>query len=310
MEEPRGYTNSLWTSSLMISRKVHSQLSGDAMMSTLQALIKESLSGVDPIVPIDKFADLDFRLKKTVFSPSGFISSHFNGNLLQKGSLVRPEFPCYVMPDQINDQHLQLFLGEYVLNSAGYVYHVTGALKETVTDADIPESSWIHLNTHSFRYIIPILYAKYPDMAMEAVVSSRAPPSAVINSTGITVKVPVVANVSVVLPDQTRHAVFSLGIDVETSVKAWVDQGVLLKGQMNMLGFKFGVISSEIGTFDTKDLTKIINDMCKYGVVPFLNVALEKGVEIPTSKGVVMLAPQIQYQKGFMAITTDIDYRP
>ncbi|KAL0246947.1 hypothetical protein GEMRC1_008153 [Eukaryota sp. GEM-RC1] len=214
------------------------------------------------------------------------------------------------MPDQINDQHLQLFLGEYILNSAGYVYHVTGALKETVTDADITESSWIHLNTQSFKFIIPSLYAKYPDMAMEAVVSSRSAPSVVINSTGITVKVPVVTNVSVVLPDQTRHAVFSLGIDVETSVKAWVDQGILLKGQMRMLGFKFGIISSEIGTFDTKELNKVINDLCVYGVVPFLNIALEKGVEIPTSKGVVMLAPQIQYQKGFMTITTDIDYKP
>ncbi|KAL0246475.1 hypothetical protein GEMRC1_007687 [Eukaryota sp. GEM-RC1] len=40
----------------------------NAMTTTLQALIKESLSGVDPIVPIDEFADLDFRLKK-LFSP-------------------------------------------------------------------------------------------------------------------------------------------------------------------------------------------------------------------------------------------------
>ncbi|KAL0214777.1 hypothetical protein P9112_006961 [Eukaryota sp. TZLM1-RC] len=279
------------------------------MKSTLNQLIKKSLSTVDPIIDIDHYTDLDFRLMKAVFSSKGHVSSHFNGNLLEKGSLHRPNLDSFPMPDLINDQHLQLFIGQYALNSAGYLYHLSGVLQEEVTDDDIPESSWIHLNTNSWRYIIPQLYQRYPDTPMEALVATRSPPSVRLNSTGLTVSIPVIANVSVAPKDGSEHSVFSLGIDVVASTDVWTENG-WLKGNLGLLGFKFGIISSEIGNFDTKQLNKVVDNVCKYGILPFLNVALEKGIEIPVTEGIEMKNPTIQFGDGFIAISTDVDYHP
>ncbi|KAL0221923.1 hypothetical protein RCL1_001777 [Eukaryota sp. TZLM3-RCL] len=275
--------------------------------SVLNAAIKQSLSDINPIHPLDAYADLDFRVLGTTFSPLGYVNSKFAGNLLVKNDKTRPDIPSYPMPDKANEQMLQLFVGQYALNSAGLVYHVGGALKGVLRDSDIPADFWIRMNTQSWRFIIPELYEKYPDMEMEAVVASASSPSTFINEQGISVLVPAIANVSVILPNGNRHAVFSLSVSLSTSAKVWVNT-LRLHGKLNLLSFKFSVVEMEFGEFDAEGLTKVVNEVCNWVIVPFLNVALEKGFDIPMTKGVEVIEPTITYGQGFMVVSTDFKY--
>ncbi|KAL0241124.1 hypothetical protein GEMRC1_006359 [Eukaryota sp. GEM-RC1] len=79
-------------------------------------------------------------------------------------------------------------------------------------------------------------------------------------------------------------------------------------GKIDLVGFKFKVIKSEFVKIDGQKLSKVINDLCRYGLVPFFNPALENGLEIPVTKGVVIKKTTLDFGKGYVAITSDIDY--
>ncbi|KAL0216501.1 hypothetical protein P9112_008685 [Eukaryota sp. TZLM1-RC] len=284
-------------------KKVRGQLTG-----ILNKAIKKSLSDVHPIIPIDKYADFDLRLLNIDYAKNLFISPAFHGNFLYHGNKNRPALKTNKMPSHINDRHVQIFLSEYVFNSGSYVYFHKGLMKETVTDKDIPQSSWIHLNTKSWRFIIPEMYQKYPDMPMQASIAARNYPKLTLNSTNVKFSIPAVANISVVTPNGVAKDLVSVAINVETVAKIKLS-GMRVHGHIDLVGFKFHVLKSEFVKIDEKEINKVINDLCKYGVVPFFNPALEKGLEIPVTKGVTIKKPTLDFGKGFVAITSDIDYK-
>ncbi|KAL0242813.1 hypothetical protein GEMRC1_005376 [Eukaryota sp. GEM-RC1] len=214
------------------------------------------------------------------------------------------------MPELVNNQHLQLFFNEYLLNSAGYVYHKSGALSRVITDADIPDYFWIRLNTTSLRVLIPSLYKKFPNLLVEVEVRTRTPPTVSLNTTGMALDLDFATELFVVFSNKTRYSVFTLGIDVASDVKVWVAEKKLLTGELSLVDFDFHVISSVIGDLPTAGLKMIVDALCKFGVVPLLNMVLQNGFNIPTFSGIEMLSPQLSHHQGFIAISTDIKYRP
>ncbi|KAL0216502.1 hypothetical protein P9112_008686 [Eukaryota sp. TZLM1-RC] len=290
-----------------IRSTAESQVRGQ-LTTILNQAIQKSLSDVHPIIPIDNYADFDLRLLNINYGQNLFISPAFHGNFLYHGNKNRPALKTNDLPSHINDRHVQIFLSEYVFNSGSYVYFHKGLMKETVTDKDIPQSSWIHLNTKSWRYIIPEMYQKYPDMPMQASIAAQDYPKLTFNSTNVRVYIPAVANISVVTPNGVAKDLVSVGISVETVAKIKLS-GMRVHGHIDLVGFKFRVLKSEFVKIDEKEINKVINDLCKYGVVPFFNPALEKGLEIPVTKGVTIKKPTLDFGKGFVAITSDIDYK-
>ncbi|KAL0242415.1 hypothetical protein GEMRC1_004978 [Eukaryota sp. GEM-RC1] len=277
------------------------------MGAVLNQAIKKSLSSVQTIFPVDQYSDFDLRLMNIAYADNFFISPAFNGNFLPHGSKTRPPLPTNAIPSHINDRHIQIFLSEYMFNSGSYVYFHKGLLQQTITDKDIPQQSWIHLNTKSFKFIIPEMYAKYPDMPMQATIAAKNFPKLSLNNTNIKFNIPVVANLSVVTPKGLVKDLVSVAINVESVAEVHLS-GMRIHGKVNLVGFKFNVIKSEFVKIDGQQLSKVINDLCKYGIVPFFNPALEKGLEIPITKGVTVKNPTLSFGKGFVAVTSDIDY--
>ncbi|KAL0240948.1 hypothetical protein GEMRC1_006184 [Eukaryota sp. GEM-RC1] len=184
-----------------------------------------------------------------------------------------------------------------MFNSGSYVYFHQGLMQQTITDKDIPEKSWIHLNTKSFRFIIPEMYTKYPDMPLQATIAAASYPKLSLNKTNIKASIPAVANISVVTPKGLAKDLVSIAINVDAVAEVHLSK-MRVHGKIDLVGFKFKVIKSEFVKIDGQKLSKVINDLCRYGIVPFFNPALEKGLEIPVTKGVVIKKPTLDFWKG------------
>ncbi|KAL0222394.1 hypothetical protein RCL1_002248 [Eukaryota sp. TZLM3-RCL] len=281
----------------------------DVMITTINDLIKTSLDNVNPVVEIDEHARMDMRLMKTLFKDD-YISTSFNGNLLPINSLVRPNLEYKQLPELINNKHIQMFISEYALNSAGFVYHFSDALHKRLYPGDVPANFSLQLNTNSFKWIIPNLYRKYPNMDMVLDVSTLSAPHSRINSTGVTVDLSCVCNISVIIPsDGSIRSVFSLGLTVHTEANAWIEE-LFLKGKLNLLNFKFAVVSTDIGPFDVFLLNRAVTELVKFGILPFLNNNLQQGIEIPITEGIVLRDPELVFGDGFMVVSSDVDYIP
>lgn len=59
--------------------------------------------------------------------------------------------PNAELPQSLNSDMLQMIVGDYVANSASYVFFNLGQLNMYVTNSDVPASSPIKLNTTDWK---------------------------------------------------------------------------------------------------------------------------------------------------------------
>jgi len=222
-----------------------------------------------------------------------------------------PQQYCPVdnIPNVVTSEMVQMEVGDYVANTAGYVFWQRGDLKLFIYDKDIPDWAPIRLNTTYWKYILPQLYNLYPDNLMMVHVYATTAPQAVFAAAGADVTAWGNMEVNVLLANGTAIPAFTLEGFVATSAEALIN-GETLYGTLNYLKGNWTLKQSEIGHFDVTIIANLLDLLFQKGIVPFINVILAQGIVLPTIQGLTFVNPTIGWSTGFLYISTNVQYTP
>ena len=125
-----------------------------------------------------------------------------------------PFVPASLPLNHVDRQMLLMWLTDYLLNTASYSFHqAAGRLTYTVTPKLIPKNVPFHLNTSSFKPLVPSLYKRIPDKDMQ-VLRATKPPNVKITLEGGELVAYGNAPVEVTLPNEKTVTAFTLALTI------------------------------------------------------------------------------------------------
>jgi lipopolysaccharide-binding protein len=291
----------------LIKKEAEKALSS-AITSELNKGGNEALQTMPVIEKVGHLAEVDFSFLSAPTIQSSYFTVNAKGEFYYIPKPSEAPFTPTALPDVMNSEMVQIFFGEYVPNTASYVFYTAGIMQALLTDKDLPSWSPVRLNTSSFKDLVPELYKKYPNMLMEARVLATQTPTVTFTSGGITAQGLGQIQVSVIQPNGQVIPVVVLGVTLGTSAKAYIMSGNMIGATLSYVGSTLSLVSSTIGTFDVSVLNGIIKEFATRGVVPFFNYFLQQGIPIPTIRGVTFVNPVIGYGNGFLYVSTNVVY--
>jgi len=283
-----------------------------AITQNIDKGLNKALSTLPISEPISKHAEINFELVSNPVFTNTYMEIPELGEFY---SIDNPQecpnniCPRVQIPDIITNEMLQMFITDFVANSAGFTFFELGKLKATIMDKDIPSWSPMRLNTSSFQYLIPTLYQYYPNMLMQINVYSTQPPEATFSAKGVSILAPGDLEVVVVMPNGTLATTFTLTGWVATAGTVMIS-GLTLSGNLTYLNGNFSLQSSEIGPINVKVFDSLLNLLFSSGVVPAVNAILQKGFVLPTIQGLTFINPVIGFGDRFLYVSTSIQYNP
>eukprot|EP01088_Endostelium_zonatum_P010228 TRINITY_DN235_c0_g1_i1.p1 TRINITY_DN235_c0_g1~~TRINITY_DN235_c0_g1_i1.p1 ORF type:complete len:495 (-),score=103.57 TRINITY_DN235_c0_g1_i1:28-1470(-) len=284
-----------------------------AITSEVNNNLNSQLSTLNTEVNINHIALFDLSLVKPIIvSNPNFIVFPQHGEFYQLSNPVEsPYLPNPNLPaSAATSQMLQMYVDQYVANSAAWVFWKLGKLVLPITANEVPSDSPIKLNTSTWEYVVPKMYSLYPNWLMQATVSAIAAPITTISPSNATVFARTSVLVEVINPKTgALTPVFTLGLNLTGSATAKVVGNNIVA---NILGAKpsVGLISSNIGPINTVALSSIITYLVESGIVPQVNAILAQGIPIPTLEGVHAVNPSLSFGTGYVFVSTDVVYTP
>ncbi|KAL6119923.1 uncharacterized protein ACO6RY_04385 [Pungitius sinensis] len=232
-------------------------------------------------------------------------------NLGLKGEFykIRPRIdpPFEAQPFTVQTQPgymLSVGLSEFTLNSASFALYSAKLLQTTINDSMIPPKSPVHLNTSCMGPYVPQLPKMFPGLLMDLQVYAREVPMFSFQSGVVKLAIEGAVKASAIQPNGTRIPLFKLNIDSKLSGKVWISDGKL-KGSAAQDNFTLALESSEVGTFQTDALERILKTGLMLGIGK-LNAVLGKGVVLPRMKNTELVNTVLGMEKGFIAIASDV----
>lgn len=159
----------------------------DALKKQLADQANEFLKSLPTEEKLDPEAKIEFGLVSApIFSGSHLTTPHQGAVVPLSGD--KPPMQPNSIPDSVTGAMIEVILSEYLANSAGWTYWQSNIMNVTITDAQIPAKSAVHLNTTYFCDMIPVLCQKYPDNLMTLNVAANKAPTASFKSSGLAVE--------------------------------------------------------------------------------------------------------------------------
>jgi len=213
------------------------------------------------------------------------------------------------LPDSITTEMVQMIIGDYVANSAGYVFWQRGDLKAIISDKDLPAWAPIRLNTTYWSFILPQLTKQYPDNLMVIELLSTNSPKGQFTPSGASITAEGDLIMNIVLANGTMTPAFILQGWVATAGQALLNNQTIY-GNLSYLESTFSLNYSSIGNFDATTLQNLVNVLLSQGIVPGVNVLLEHGIQLPTVRGLEFINPTIGWGSGYVYVSTNVEYTP
>ena len=278
--------------------------------------LNHAIESAPVIVKVDKWAEVNYALIQSPVYTNTSVATLHKGEFESLSHPTEAPFsppPLPPITESDTSKMMYIWLTEYVVNTAGLVYHETGFLAYNITPDKVPKDIPIQLNTSSFRGLIPVLYSKYPDMAMLLTVKTTKPPQMQIypksaNLTGVGE-----VNVQVITPSKTVQSAFTMGLTVYMNAYAWVHPNgttQVISANITLLRFTFDLVSSNIGNISLAELNQAVELLVNLFVIPAANVYGQRGLEIPLMDGISFVNPSVSFGEGYVLVSSDINYKP
>jgi len=281
----------------------------EAITKNVDNGVNKALSTLPIEVPINHEVEIDFPLVDNPYFGSTYLTISQLGEFYEIAHHTECPSPRYPLPNQVTGQMVNMMVGEYVANSAGFVFYNLGKLKITIHPEDIPSWSPFKLNTASFQTILPQLYNKYPNLPMQLNVYCTQTPIAAFSSSGATVSATGNIDFMVIEANGTVVDAFTLNGTISTHGQALLEHTTLY-GNLTYLKADFSLYSSNIGPFNVAVFDNIINMFFSQGLIPAINNVLKQGFPLPTIKGLTFVNPSIGWGSGYLYVATDVTYTP
>ena len=276
--------------------------------------LNHALETMPVIVKVDKWAEVNYALiQSPVYTNTSMATLHKGEFESLAHPMEAPFSPPPLPPISSTSKMMYIWLTEYVVNTAGLVYHETGFLAYNVTPDKVPKNVPIQLNTSSFKYLVPALYSKYPNMPMLLTVKTTKPPQMQIYPKSANLTTIGEVNVQVIAPNKTVQSAFVMGLTVYMNAYAWVHPNgtkQVISANITLLRFTFDLISSNIGTISLTQLNQAVQLLVNLFVIPAANVYAQRGLEIPLVDGISFVNPSVSFGEGYLLVSSDINYKP
>ena len=266
------------------------------------------------VVKVDKWAEVNYALiQSPVYTNDSMATLHKGEFEALSHPTEAPFSPPPLPPITDTAKMMYIWLSEYVVNTAGLVYHETGFLVYNITPDMVPKDVHIQLNTSSFRDLIPALYSKYPNMAMLLIVKTTKPPQMQIHPKSANLTAIGEVNVQVITPNNTVLSAFTMGLTVYMNAYAWVHPNgtsQVISANITLLRFTFDLISSNIGNISLAELNQAVQLLVNLFVIPLANEYTQRGLEIPLVDGISFVDPSVSFGEGYVLVSSDVNYKP
>ncbi|XP_006881774.1 PREDICTED: lipopolysaccharide-binding protein-like [Elephantulus edwardii] len=222
---------------------------------------------------IDQFASIDYRLAEAPLVVSQGLDTFFKGEFFSQKWRSPVPFDAPAIKLSQEDDHMVYFaVSEYVFNTASQVYHQAGRMNFTFQNKHIPLDSQIHLNTNSFRTIIPRLGRLYPNMEIELQTSPESAPFLMFSPGNITFMPVMDVQAFVLLPNSTeRKPLFQLRARTNISVTINVTSNRIVGFVTPGSELKLELKHSNVGSFNVQLMEAILNIYTLYTIYPYFN---------------------------------------
>ena len=264
---------------------------------------------------LSKFEDLamiNYTLTQDPAYTESYMAVFLKGAFQATNQQVQIPFsPAAFPPVQVDGRMMYMWLSDYMLNSAGYVFQQTGLLQYTITPKLIPKGSLLQLNTSFFKNFVPSLFKHFPNMGMEIAMKSTKPPSVRVTAKGGELSAFGSINMNVILPNNTIVNAFTLGLSTEMDLYAQIESAsrTVITGNATLVSASFELVSSNIGKFDVTPMKEALNFALKGFVISAINRYASKGLVIPTIDGLSFVNPKLTFGEDYALIATDINYK-
>ncbi|KAL8046323.1 hypothetical protein ABFX02_08G170500 [Erythranthe guttata] len=286
---------------------------GSAVEDAVPSKIKDAILKLDNIlqtlpkeVPVTSIASLNVTFVNDPLLSNSSVDLEIDGLFSAKNEVsllstnnrhrfIQDSFSC-----KEADKMVAISVHEDVLKSASSVYFEASKLHWIVDN--VPDQSL--LNTAGWRFIIPQLYKKYPNRDMNMNLSVFSPPIIEVEKQQIRGKIPLDVVIDVLDADEVIP-VACISIVISTSVSVEIS-GNTISGSVKLNDFTMSLKWSNIGDFHMRLIQTLMSTTLKTVVLPYINLKLSKGIEIPSFHGYELRDPQILSEDTWIVICSDV----
>jgi len=282
--------------------------------SSLQSAIPNSIdTGLANVLatlpiaePINHEIEINYELQRAPSIYPDYFTLDTLGEFYAVENPSEAPFSPGSLPDVATNEMVQIFLSDFVLNSAAYVFFTEHLIEFTVTDSMLPKDAPVQLNTTYFSIMIPNLYKMYPNKMFNLFLYTRDTPVGNFTTSGAEVNAPGAIDI-VILPDNI--VAFTLGVQVLTAGTAGLN-GQNITGELSFLNTSLSLLNSTIGDFDVSVLQTIVDDLVKVALIPMVNKILATGFPLPSVSGLTFISPRVGWGDGYLYVSTNVNYLP
>ncbi len=287
-----------------------------------QRLIEESaaIDYVVPVGPVELGLVADFSVLVAscqTTETDGTVAIGARGEILFNKTGALP-YPGAVAPPVTlrQTEMIEIVLVDFLFNTAAWAAYQSQVMQVLITNAMIPPTVPIKLNTAMFKTAIPGLYQKYPDMEMQVLISDMgnnfetAPKVTISSANGLMISTVIRMEWGVVLDESQVVPVFVLNSTLIVEGKASISSDNRITAAVQLDDLIVGVERSIVGEIDLKSLSTFIKSMIQYVAMPLVNKILETGFQIPTFEGIQLQNPKLTFQDRHLSISSDFTYTP
>ncbi|XP_019400352.1 PREDICTED: BPI fold-containing family C protein-like [Crocodylus porosus] len=258
---------------------------------------------------IDAFAQIDYSLINSPAISKSYINLDLKGTVYPAGNHTDPPFVpnLFALPDK-NNSMLYLGVSEYFFKSASLAYYNAGAFNITITKEFstyfMPTEVTPNNTIPEVLQLVQNYTMSHPLMLM---LQSTAAPIVSLQTGSLTTEVTGYLEMFSVLPNSSLQFIFAGNLTVNTSANMTISKQKLIISLL-LKRFHFSLTRSGVDFSEISLLEKFLSRVLWNGAIPAVNDKLRKGFPLPNQAQTKFIQPVLEFNQGYLLISTDIHY--
>jgi len=279
--------------------------------SAVNNKIRNKLLGMNINLPIGKYFDLNIGLNQApYYSPDlKYFTMGLSGELTDR---AKPGSRCPLsparLPGSLNNDEVQIYLDDYVIDCALIVLYNRGLFNHLVTPQNVPPNQKKYLNTSEYWLLLPPLYSQFPNLNMQIDFQAAKSPKTIFTPGSLSASLEATATFSVINKGQIKQ-VFVLDVIIYTGLYINFRPGNVIWGNVTSSKCNFTVKSSNIGPLSIVPLVNLfLGPACSHYIPEIVNFVLNEGLWLPPIFGFSLQNPVFGYGNGWAGFSSSVKY--
>jgi len=282
-----------------------------ALTGELQIKLSQFLATIPLQYPVFDVFALDYSLGYPgglVITSDKHLVASAAGEFFPKGGQPggAPGTPV-AMPDSVTDNHFQIFISDFSVESLGYVAVKSGRANMEIYKDMVPVMAQAFFTTDFYGQYAPGLIEKYGSTDISMYIDLNQIPDVIFTETDdidvkAGVELTIRCNNSGGKPENAFTMLLSCHLDGDAEVNSST-----VYGKLTTLSITASLVQSQVGNVDVSGFNDLIQLAISMGL-DAVNEILQQGTPLPAIPFVEYTNPKIIYKKDYAVVATDIHF--